>query len=146
MTSNALSDPTLPKLRIAPKAPATKHPISPDVAGVTSTATTKPGTPGTIYTCPMHPQIRQVGPGSCPICGMTLELVDPTADTGTNPELVDMRRRFWIGVPLALVVLVLAMGHDIRGLAAIANTSWLISGPGWNAWPFHMCSVFDCSK
>ena len=144
MTSNALSDPTLPKLRIAPKAPATKHPISPDVAGVTSTATTKPGTPGTIYTCPMHPQIRQVGPGSCPICGMTLELVDPTADTGTNPELVDMRRRFWIGVPLALVVLVIAMGHDIRGLAAIANSSWspwvqfALSTPVvlWCGWPF----------
>jgi Cu+-exporting ATPase len=104
----------------------------------------KPGAPGTIYTCPMHPQIRQVGPGSCPICGMTLEPVDPTADIGTNPELVDMRCRFWIGVPLALVVLVLAMGHDIRGLAAIANTSWspwfqfALSTPVvlWCGWPF----------
>ena len=144
MTSNAFSDPTLPNLPIAPKAPATKHPIAPDVAGVTSTATTKPGASGTIYTCPMHPQIRQVGPGSCPICGMTLEPVDPTADTGTNPELVDMRRRFWIGVPLALVVLALAMGHDIRGLAAIANTAWspwvqfALSTPVvlWCGWPF----------
>ena len=74
----------------------------------------------------------------------TLEPVDPTADTGTNSELVDMRRRFWIGVPLALVVLVLAMGHDIRGLAAIANTSWsswvqfALSTPVvvWCGWPF----------
>jgi len=106
--------------------------------------TTKPGGPGSIYTCPMHPQIRQVGPGSCPICGMTLEPVDPTADTGTNSELVDMRRRFWIGMPLALVVLVLAMGHDIRGLAAIANTFWsrwvqfALSTPVvlWCGWPF----------
>jgi len=51
----------------------------------------------------MHPQIRQVGPGFCPICGMVLEPVDSTVDIRTNPELVDMRRRFWIGVPLALV-------------------------------------------
>ena len=106
--------------------------------------TTKPGGPGSIYTCPMHPQIRQVGPGFCPICGMTLEPVEPAADAGTNPELVDMRCRFWIGVPLALVVLVLAMGHDIRGLAAIANTSWspwfqfALSAPVvlWCGWPF----------
>lgn len=92
----------------------------------------------------MHPQIRQVGPGFCPICGMVLEPVDSTVDIRTNPELVDMRRRFWIGVPLALVVLVLAMGHDIRGLAAIANTSWspwvqfALSTPVvlWCGWPF----------
>jgi P-type Cu+ transporter len=92
----------------------------------------------------MHPRIRQVGPGSCPICGMTLEPVDPTVDTGANPELIDMRRRLWIGTPLALVVLVLAMGHDIRGLAAIANTSWspwvqfALSTPVifWCGWPF----------
>jgi P-type Cu+ transporter len=118
--------------------------ISPNAADITSTPTTKPGAPGMIYTCPMHPQIRQVGPGSCPICGMTLEPVDPTADTGTNPDLVDMRRRFWIGVPLALVVLVLAMGHDIRGFAAFDNTSlsaWVqfaLSTPVvlWCGWPF----------
>jgi Cu+-exporting ATPase len=75
---------------------------------------------------------------------MVLEPVDSTVDIRTNPELVDMRRRFWIGVPLALVVLVLAMGHDIRGLAAIANTSWspwvqfALSTPVvlWCGWPF----------
>ena len=49
---------------------------------------------GTIYTCPMHPEIRQVGPGSCPICGMALEPVLATAETGPNPELLDMTRRF----------------------------------------------------
>jgi Cu+-exporting ATPase len=75
---------------------------------------------------------------------MTLEPVDSTVDIRTSPELVDMRRRFWIGVPLALVVLVLAMGHDIRDLAAIANTSWspwvqfALSTPVvlWCGWPF----------
>src|ERR1051326_5383080 len=60
---------------------------------------------GTIYTCPMHPQIRQVGPGSCPICGMALEPVVATAEAGPNPELVDMTRRFWIGLVLSLPVL-----------------------------------------
>ena len=52
---------------------------------------------GTIFTCPMHPEVRQEGPGSCPICGMALEPEMPTADTGPNPELADMTRRFWIG-------------------------------------------------
>jgi Cu+-exporting ATPase len=121
-----------------------KYHLSADSAGVSSKETAKPVAPGSIYTCPMHPQIRQVGPGSCPICGMALEPVAPTADIGTNPQLVDMRRRFWIGVPLALVVLVLAMGHDIPGLAAIANASWspwvqfALSTPVvlWCGWPF----------
>ena len=52
---------------------------------------------GTIYTCPMHPEIRQVGPGACPICGMALEPEIATAEAGPNPELADMTRRFWIG-------------------------------------------------
>jgi Cu+-exporting ATPase len=103
--------------------PAKFH-LSADSAGFSSKETAEPVAPGAIYTCPMHPQIRQVGPGSCPICGMALEPVAPTADISSNPELVDMRRRFWIGVPLALAVLVLAMGHNIPGLAAIANASW----------------------
>src|SRR5437667_107509 len=64
---------------------------------------------GTIYTCPMHPEIRQVGPGSCPICGMALEPVIATAG-GRNPELADMTRRFWIGLALALPVVALEMG------------------------------------
>src|SRR5918994_2087297 len=58
--------------------------------------------PGTIYTCPMHPEIRQVGPGSCPICAMALEPLLATADTGPNPELADMTRRFWIGLVLTV--------------------------------------------
>ena len=59
------------------------------------------GAEGTIYTCPMHPEIRQVDPGTCPICGMALEPANVTADTGPNPELIDMTRRFWIGLALS---------------------------------------------
>ncbi len=67
---------------------------------------------GAIYTCPMHPQIRQVGPGACPICGMALEPEMPSAATGANPELVDMTRRFWIGLALAVPVMAVEMsGH-----------------------------------
>ena len=58
----------------------------------------EPAVAGAIYTCPMHPEIRQVGPGSCPICGMALEPVTVTAESGPNPELADMTRRFWIGL------------------------------------------------
>ena len=57
-------------------------------------AAVEPGVEGTIYTCPMHPQIRQVGPGSCPICGMALEPETVTLDKTPNPELADMTRRF----------------------------------------------------
>ncbi|PRY73151.1 heavy metal translocating P-type ATPase [Halomonas ventosae] len=69
--------------------------------------------PGTIYTCPMHPEIRQEGPGDCPICGMALEPETVSADTGPSEELQDMTRRFWIGLLLALPVLVLEMGGHI---------------------------------
>src|SRR6202041_2608134 len=72
--------------------------------------------PGTIYTCPMHPQIRQVGPGSCPICGMALEPLEPTAETGPNPELADMTRRLWIGIALAIPVVVLEMGGHLLNM------------------------------
>ena len=70
---------------------------------------------GTIYTCPMHPEIRQVGPGSCPICGMALEPELASADSGPNPELADMNRRFWIGLALTLPVFALEMGAHIVG-------------------------------
>ncbi len=66
---------------------------------------------GAIYTCPMHPEIEQIGPGTCPICGMALEPRDmPAIDDGPNEELVDFTRRFWLGLILSVPVLVLAMG------------------------------------
>src|SRR5690606_33303495 len=64
---------------------------------------------GTVYTCPMHPEVRQIGPGACPICGMALEPEVVTADTGPNPELADMRRRLWIGAALTAPVFLLEM-------------------------------------
>ena len=65
------------------------------------------------YTCPMHPQVRQMGPGSCPICGMALEPVLATADQAESPELRDMTRRFWIGTALTLPVFALEMGGHL---------------------------------
>src|SRR3954469_12564571 len=70
---------------------------------------------GTIYTCPMHPQIRQTGPGSCPICGMALEPEVASLDAPPNPELADMTRRFWIGAVLSIPVVVLEMGGHLAG-------------------------------
>jgi Cu+-exporting ATPase len=70
---------------------------------------------GTIYTCPMHPQIQQVGPGSCPICGMALEPEIASLEAAPNPELADMTRRFWIGLVLALPAVVLEMGGHLVG-------------------------------
>jgi Cu+-exporting ATPase len=99
---------------------------------------------GTIYTCPMHPQIRQVGPGSCPICGMALEPELVSAETGRNPELVDMSRRFWIGLVLTLPVVVLEMGGhllDLHMLVGQTQSNWLqflLATPVvlWGGWPF----------
>jgi P-type Cu+ transporter len=75
---------------------------------------------GTIYTCPMHPEIRRLGPGFCPICGMALEPLIAAADSGPNPALLDMKRRFWIGLVLSLPVVALEMGSHLLGLHLIA--------------------------
>jgi len=83
---------------------------------------------GTIYTCPMHPEIRQVGPGSCPICGMALEPLTVTAEAGPNEELIDMKRRFWIGLALAVPVVALEMGghlFDIGHLVSPKMSNWI---------------------
>ncbi len=99
---------------------------------------------GTIYTCPMHPQIRQVGPGNCPICGMGLEPELATAETGPNPELIDMTRRFWVGLALSVPIVVLEMGgHFVGGQGWIDQTlsNWvqlILATPVviWAGWPF----------
>ncbi len=75
-----------------------------------------PVAPGTIWTCPMHPEIRQDKPGACPLCGMALEPAGVSAETGPSPELIDMTRRFWIAAALALPVFVLEMGGHFPGL------------------------------
>jgi len=77
----------------------------------------------TQYTCPMHPEIVRDAPGSCPICGMTLEPRTVTADTGENPELVDMTRRFWVGVVLTTPLLVIAMYSMLPGLGTHPTSS-----------------------
>jgi P-type Cu+ transporter len=101
---------------------------------------------GTIYTCPMHPEIRQTGPGSCPICGMALEPLQETAEEQENPELKDMSRRFWVAVALTIPVLISAMGVHIPGqpLEGIAShQTWVLlelvlATPVilWCGWPF----------
>ncbi len=98
---------------------------------------------GTVYTCPMHPEIRQVGPGSCPICGMALEPDLVTLDSGPNPELADMTRRFWIALALTLPVFVLEMGSHVFGLHLLdMRTSTYVqlalATPVvvWAGWPF----------
>ena len=70
---------------------------------------------GTIYTCPMDPEIRQIGPGTCPICGMALEPDMPSADTGPNPEYIDFLRRLILAGPLVLPVIILEMGGHVGG-------------------------------
>jgi len=104
-----------------------------------------PGQDTRIYTCPMHPEVRRVGPGSCPTCGMALEPLEVTADEGPNHELVDMSRRFWVSLAFSVPVLALAMGEMLApGLvAALGPTGWLwsqlvLSTPVvlWGGWPF----------
>jgi len=78
-----------------------------------------------VYTCPMHPEVRQDRPGACPKCGMALEPVLPTLDEGENPELADFKRRFWWTLPLTVAVTVLAMfGHRL-GWFGMATQSWI---------------------
>ncbi len=99
---------------------------------------------GTIYTCPMHPEIRQPAPGNCPICGMALEPIIATAEAGPNPELVDMTRRFWIGLVLTIPVLALEMGGHLTNLHMFLGqtlSNWIqfvIATPVvlWAGWPF----------
>ncbi|WP_442784912.1 copper-transporting P-type ATPase [Cupriavidus sp. SS-3] len=107
----------------------------------TEPAPAQPPAEGTIYTCPMHPEIRQDHPGNCPKCGMTLEPLMPELDQDENPELADFRRRFWWTLPLTGVVFVLAMfGHRLgwMDLSTQSRVELALSTPVvlWAGWPF----------
>jgi Cu+-exporting ATPase len=99
---------------------------------------------GTIYTCPMHSEVRQIGAGSCPICGMALEPLLTSAETQPNPELTDMTRRFWAGAALTVPIVALEMSRHLLGLDAIISrqvSNWLqlvLATPVvlWSGWPF----------
>lgn len=78
---------------------------------------------GAIYTCPMHPEVRQVGPGSCPICGMALEPEQVSLDDAPDPELIDMTHRFWIALVLTAPVFVIEMGRHL-GLMHLLSSAW----------------------
>ncbi len=110
-----------------------------------SDATAAQAHAGVEHTCPMHPEVRQMGPGSCPICGMALEPVMMTADAGPNPELADMTRRLWIAAALALPVVLLEMGSHllpaVRDAVPQAASTWaqlVLATPvvWWAGWPF----------
>ncbi|TGD97781.1 heavy metal translocating P-type ATPase [Methylobacterium nonmethylotrophicum] len=112
-------------------------------------AKAEPVPEGTIYTCPMHPEVRQVGPGACPICGMALEPAMIGAETGPSDELVDMTRRFWIGLALTVPVFVLEMGGHLFGLTErlgqqTSNYLQLVLATPvvlWAGWPFFVRAV-----
>uniref|UniRef100_UPI003571128C heavy metal translocating P-type ATPase n=1 Tax=Piscicoccus intestinalis TaxID=746033 RepID=UPI003571128C len=97
------------------------------------------------WTCPMHPEIRRPGPGPCPICGMALEPVTVTADTGPSPELADMTRRFWVATALTIPIVILEMGRHfipfLHDLISALTSVWLqliLATPVvlWAGWPF----------
>jgi Cu+-exporting ATPase len=98
---------------------------------------------GTIWTCPMHPEIRRDGPGQCPICGMALEPLEPTLEEGPNPELIDMSRRFWVSAVLSLPLVILTFGAELLGweLLPMRPSMWVqltLATPVvlWGGWPF----------
>ncbi len=100
---------------------------------------------GTEYTCPMHPEVRQIGPGTCPLCGMALEPMLVSLDSGPNPELADMTRRFWIGLALTAPVFALEMGshlvpalHHLVPPGVSASVQLVLATPVvlWAGFPF----------
>src|SRR5262245_6850597 len=124
--------------------PALMHDHSHRHGDARSPAKPPPAPDGTIYTCPMHLQIRQVGPGVCPICGMALEPEVAAAEAAPNPELADMTRRFWIALVLTLPVLSLEMGGHLTNLHMLLGQNWsnwlqfIFATPVvlWGGWPF----------
>ncbi|MEK4031761.1 copper-translocating P-type ATPase [Methylocystis sp. IM2] len=121
--------------------PHTPTPEQPDRAGLKQPA--RLAAEGIIYTCPMHPQIRQLGPGNCPICGMALEPLVTTAEEAPSAELTDMTRRFWVGLALTVPVFVLEMGGHFFNLhhyrPQLSNwAQFVLATPVvlWAGWPF----------
>ena len=107
---------------------------------------TSEGDPGAEYTCPMHPEIRQIGPGSCPKCGMALEPVIPELEVREDPELRDFTRRFWWTLPLTVIVTLLAMTSHSLALLHGTTQNWvelLLATPVvlWAGWPFFVRGV-----
>ncbi|HZZ60202.1 MAG TPA: heavy metal translocating P-type ATPase [Roseiarcus sp.] len=100
--------------------------------------------PGAVYICPMHPEVRQLGPGACPMCGMALEPEVATTQTGPSQELLDMTRRFWTGLALAAPVFVLEMAGHLLGVGPVVGqqaSNWIqfaLATPVvlWAGWPF----------
>jgi len=106
-------------------------------------ATTPPASAQNIrYTCPMHPEVVQIGPGSCPICGMALEPMDIIAGEQADPEYDSMRKRLWVGAALSLPLLVLSMAGEALGLHLVPGVKngieLLLASPVviWGGWPF----------
>lgn len=114
-----------------------------------SRAVSGSGSSTSVYTCPMHPEIRQIGPGSCPICGMALEPETVSLHEEENHELVDMTRRFWVSVAFSVPLLAIAMGHMIPALAHVFNfpgrvwVELVLALPvcTWAAWPFYQRAI-----
>jgi Cu+-exporting ATPase len=115
-----------------------------DGRGASVKSAPKPADASALFTCPMHPDVRRVGPGSCPICGMALEPLIASPEAGPNPELADMTRRFWIALVFALPVVVVEMGGHWLGLHRVVPTylwPWIelaLATPAtlWAGWPF----------
>jgi len=120
--------------------------LHPAPAAAVEDVTGVPAPAGTVYTCPMHPEVHSDHPGACPKCGMALEPEMPSLDEGENPELTDFRRRFWWTLPATIAIAVLAMlGHRL-GLMGMATQSWVelaLSIPVvlWAGWPFFVRAV-----
>ena len=114
--------------------------------GAPAPADAAPQAAGTVFTCPMHPEIRQDHPGNCPKCGMTLEPEMPSLDEEENPELIDFSRRFWWTLPFSIAVMVLAMAGHSLGWFAPRTQTWIelvLSLPValWAGWPFYVRGV-----
>jgi len=121
-----------------------KYLAAPGTAGMEHATATPPAASvqNVRYTCPMHPEIVQIGPGSCPICGMALEPLDIVAGEQADPEYDSMSKRLWVSAAISLPLLVLAMaGHTIGLHFAPGVTNWielLLASPVviWGGWPF----------